>query len=97
MGIAFECRLRLEYMVVQQLQLAGDEVGVGGIPAPGGDVNGVQAAVDGGAYRGKLGDDERGGMRRRRDGEVAGQGASWRGKAGEAELDVLQRSVDETG
>lgn len=91
--VALEGVAGLADVVVQQLQLAGDEAGVGGVAAPGDDVDGIEAAVDGGAHGGELGDDERGRGGGRRDGEVVRLGAARGRQTGDAQLDVLRARV----
>ena len=87
--VALQCSLRFQYVIVQQLQLPGYEVGIGGIAAPGSHVDDVEAAVDGGPNRGELGHNERRRMRCSGYGEVVRQRAFGRWEACETELDVL--------
>ena len=91
--VALERLAGLEDVVVQELQLAGDEAGIGGVAAPGDDVDGIEAAVDRGAHGGELGHDQRGSRWRSGDGDVVGLQAARGRQAGDAQLDVLDAVV----
>lgn len=71
-GVAFQCLPSFFYMIIQQLQLARNEVGITRIPRPCGNINDIQTRIYRCSDRGELWNDEGRCLRCRGYGKVIG-------------------------